>query len=285
MKRGLLKKCIVLTTALSMLSMGIVANADESYTVQSGDNLSKIAKVSYGDSAQWKTIYEANKDSIKKPDLIYKGQVLTLPGVAEAAPAVENVETPAPEAVTTETEAPAVVETEVSEAPVETQAPVQAATPNNPVGNNPVIDENGYEVWTFMDGSNLTVTRRNKEHLLTATGACDITYRELVSGGNAEAMKQVARYAQENPKFASLIEAIGHQIVITSGIGMWDDVYDYDYYLSFVECEQKDGLYLFVSYDPDLTNEATEKEYWDEVLSYLVSSIEEITGGQELPSL
>lgn len=128
MKGKLVQKCIVLTAALSMLSMGIVANADESYTVQSGDNLSKIAKTSYGDSTQWKTIYEANKDSIKKPDLIYKGQVLTLPGVAEAAPAVEN---PAPEAVITETETPEAVETEVPEAvPEEHQESVEAADAN-----------------------------------------------------------------------------------------------------------------------------------------------------------
>ena len=35
-----------------------------SYTVVSGDNLSKIAKKYYGDANQWKKIFEANKDSI-----------------------------------------------------------------------------------------------------------------------------------------------------------------------------------------------------------------------------
>ena len=50
-----------------------------SYTVKSGDSLSKIAKHEYGDAAQWKKIYEANKDQIKNPDLIYPGQTFRIP--------------------------------------------------------------------------------------------------------------------------------------------------------------------------------------------------------------
>jgi hypothetical protein len=49
------------------------------YTVKAGDSLSKIAKHEYGDAAQWHKIYEANKDTIKDPDLIYPGQTFTLP--------------------------------------------------------------------------------------------------------------------------------------------------------------------------------------------------------------
>jgi nucleoid-associated protein YgaU len=50
-----------------------------SYTVMSGDSLSKIAKREYGDASQWKKIYEANKDQIKNPDLIYPGQTFRIP--------------------------------------------------------------------------------------------------------------------------------------------------------------------------------------------------------------
>jgi nucleoid-associated protein YgaU len=50
-----------------------------SYTVVSGDSLSKIAKREYGDAQKWRQIYEANRDQIKDPDLIYPGQVLTIP--------------------------------------------------------------------------------------------------------------------------------------------------------------------------------------------------------------
>ena len=55
------------------------ADQARSYTVQSGDNLSKIAKHVYGDPNKWHAIYDANRDKIKNPDLIQPGQVLTLP--------------------------------------------------------------------------------------------------------------------------------------------------------------------------------------------------------------
>ena len=48
-------------------------------TVQAGDSLSKIAKRELGDANKWHAIYEANKDTIKNPDLIHPGDVLTLP--------------------------------------------------------------------------------------------------------------------------------------------------------------------------------------------------------------
>ncbi|HEY0972830.1 MAG TPA: LysM peptidoglycan-binding domain-containing protein [Gemmatimonadales bacterium] len=50
-----------------------------SYTVAAGDSLSRIAQREYGDASKWRAIYEANRDSIKDPDLIHPGQVLTLP--------------------------------------------------------------------------------------------------------------------------------------------------------------------------------------------------------------
>ena len=49
------------------------------YTVVAGDSLSNIAKRTYGDANRWRAIYELNKDIIKNPDLIYPGQVFTLP--------------------------------------------------------------------------------------------------------------------------------------------------------------------------------------------------------------
>lgn len=56
-----------------------VADQERTYTVVAGDTLSKIAKREYGDASQWHRIYEANKDTIKNPDLIYPGQTFKIP--------------------------------------------------------------------------------------------------------------------------------------------------------------------------------------------------------------
>ncbi|UOG74422.1 LysM peptidoglycan-binding domain-containing protein [Hymenobacter tibetensis] len=54
----------------------------QTYTVVSGDSLSKIAKNHYGDAAKWHQIYDANKSIIgSNPDHIEVGQVLTLPKI------------------------------------------------------------------------------------------------------------------------------------------------------------------------------------------------------------
>ena len=53
----------------------------ETYVVQKGDSLSKIAKHHLGDANAWKKIYEANKAVIgDNPDKIFPGQKLKLPG-------------------------------------------------------------------------------------------------------------------------------------------------------------------------------------------------------------
>ena len=54
-------------------------NGSRTYTVVKGDSLSAIAKREYGDAKEWRRIYDANRDTIKDPDLIYPGQTLRLP--------------------------------------------------------------------------------------------------------------------------------------------------------------------------------------------------------------
>lgn len=51
----------------------------QTYTVVSGDSLWAIAKKHYGNGAEYTKIFEANKDKISNPNLIYPGQVLTIP--------------------------------------------------------------------------------------------------------------------------------------------------------------------------------------------------------------
>ena len=50
-----------------------------SLVVRPGNNLWQIARDSYGDGKRYTVIYGANRDRIGDPDLIYPGQVFTLP--------------------------------------------------------------------------------------------------------------------------------------------------------------------------------------------------------------
>ena len=60
-----------------VLSLEVAAGSEVFYTVQSGDSLSKIATKYKG--VTWQTIFEANRDQIKNPDLIHPGQKLRIP--------------------------------------------------------------------------------------------------------------------------------------------------------------------------------------------------------------
>lgn len=56
------------------------------YTVVRGDHLWKISgmKQHFGNPFAWPKLYQANKDKIKNPDLIYPKQVFTIPQLTEA---------------------------------------------------------------------------------------------------------------------------------------------------------------------------------------------------------
>ena len=51
----------------------------QNYTVKSGDCLWNIAKRFYGNGSKYTVIYNANRDKIKNPNLIYPGQVFWIP--------------------------------------------------------------------------------------------------------------------------------------------------------------------------------------------------------------
>jgi nucleoid-associated protein YgaU len=51
----------------------------QTYTVKSGDNLSRISKQFYGDANEYMRIFYANRDKLHDPDKIQVGQQLTIP--------------------------------------------------------------------------------------------------------------------------------------------------------------------------------------------------------------
>ena len=55
------------------------AAGESSYIVQWGDTLGSLAQRFLGNAGQWQTLYELNRETVKNPNLIYPGQMLTLP--------------------------------------------------------------------------------------------------------------------------------------------------------------------------------------------------------------
>ncbi len=60
---------------------------DESYTIEAGDSLWKIAEDAYGDGYAWTKIYEQNKETIgDNPSMLVKGMKISLPKLEPAEP-------------------------------------------------------------------------------------------------------------------------------------------------------------------------------------------------------
>ncbi len=57
--------------------------------IQPGNNLWRISRVLYGTGSKFTMLYEANKEQIRNPNLIYPGQVFRTPGVAPKAETVD----------------------------------------------------------------------------------------------------------------------------------------------------------------------------------------------------
>lgn len=130
MRKKVLKTLAAVVTTVGMLATSMVAFAAENYTVEKDDYLKKIAKQTYGDEGKWEIIYEANKEQIKNPNLIYVGQVLTIPDMDNAT--VESVVITEP----VETIIPKV------ETPIPTQAPTAEAQTTTPASTSDMSAEN-----------------------------------------------------------------------------------------------------------------------------------------------
>jgi nucleoid-associated protein YgaU len=67
------------STASADTDPASAATSVRTYTVASGDSLSKIAKQFYNDVNQWQRIFDANRDILSNPDRISPGQHLRIP--------------------------------------------------------------------------------------------------------------------------------------------------------------------------------------------------------------
>ena len=56
-----------------------VIRTGSSVIIRRGDNLWRVARRNYGEGIRYTTIFEANRDQVRDPDLIYPGQVLKVP--------------------------------------------------------------------------------------------------------------------------------------------------------------------------------------------------------------
>lgn len=93
MRKNWMKRLVMILAVISILFAGTGVYAAESYTVESGDYLKKIARNVYGDEALWEIIYEANKEAIRNPNLIYAGQVFVIPDLTEETTTAQQGET------------------------------------------------------------------------------------------------------------------------------------------------------------------------------------------------
>lgn len=67
-----------------------VAITADRVIVQPGNSLWRIARRTYGRGISYTTIFEANRDQIRNPDLIYPGQVFDLPDLPDLPESINN---------------------------------------------------------------------------------------------------------------------------------------------------------------------------------------------------
>ena len=75
---------------------------DGAVIIRKGDTLWHISRRVYGRGMRYTTIYQANKDQIRNPNLIWPGQTFALPASSEEGEAADlstiGAETPGPKA-------------------------------------------------------------------------------------------------------------------------------------------------------------------------------------------
>jgi LysM repeat protein len=118
------------------------APAARSYTVQAGDTLYGIALRYYGHGRYWHGLYKANKDKISDPNLIFAGQVLTIPRRHVVATASDPSTSDPSSATTTAATSPSTGTQSSSDASSTVQSDI--ADGNNLLAIGQFLVDNGY---------------------------------------------------------------------------------------------------------------------------------------------
>lgn len=187
MKGKNLAKGLLATAALALTIMAMPAStvkaegAQSTYTVERGDNLSKIAKKIYGDEKLWRVIYNANSSVVKDDYIIYNTQVLIIPAVENNQG--QTVTTPAP-AVTTPAPAetapvPATPDQAAATPAPETQTPAPAPAPSQ---QEYTLDYNAIASW--VDGGFIGVDASNSPVVMALDAESE--YAVIIFGDNSD---------------------------------------------------------------------------------------------------
>lgn len=178
--KGLLATAtLALTIMVTPASIVKAEGAQGTYTVERGDNLSKIAKKVYGDEKLWRVIYNANSSVVKDDYIIYNTQVLIIPAVDNNnAPAVQTpVVTPAPAPVV-ETPAPAPTPAPEVQTPAPTTPEVQTPAP----AQEYTLDYNAIASW--VDGGFIGVDASNSPVVMAIDAKNE--YAVIIFGDNSD---------------------------------------------------------------------------------------------------
>jgi LysM repeat protein len=129
----------------------VVRQADQAarkYTVRAGDTLFGIAKRFYGHGRYWHSLYQANRSKISHPDLIFAGQVLTIPSNPQTVstdPSATSTADVTSQGGSQQTQASAGTQSESSSsASLSSDVQKDIAAGNNLLAVAEFLEENGY---------------------------------------------------------------------------------------------------------------------------------------------
>jgi hypothetical protein len=143
--------------------------AARSYTVQPGDTLYGISQRYWGNGKYWPALYRANRSKISDPNLIYAGQVVTIPSGRHQASSAPAPSTPASSTSAPSTSAPS------------TSAPSTADSASSASATWP---SSGSKSSTSDPSSTSTAASSKGGTSTTSSSSASSTVQSDIAGGN-----------------------------------------------------------------------------------------------------